>query len=197
MNTVPTPSCAAGKMAVPRPPFGSADTDMTPSATDRVLHWPDGVGTATTTTSCTCCGRTLQAGELLVRLSGGAAHPACARVAKADPADRVQDQVPVNTSASDAAPSTPEPAAGDGCPRCYPNHLVWENEPPPQPGSCRFDVRFPGWQLQVAAASLKDAAWEAEEAVREHAPSETVEIRCSAPASCGHPDVWVQIYTVM
>ena len=158
---------------------------------------------ATHTTTCVGCGRVLQAGDWQQVLNGRAAHAICAVFAQAASIDRTDDAPDVvdtagtPTDGPDPTPAatgqaSPEHTCGgqDGagghrstgqCPAAYPHHTELVNPPTLQSGECRFSVRFPGWTTDVVADSFEDAAWEAHEAVREHYPSQAVEVRCAGP----------------
>jgi hypothetical protein len=95
------------------------------------------------------------------------------------------------------AATTASHGCTDLCPEAYPNTMVWVDRPPLTSGECHFDVRFPGWTTDVTAQTLEDAAWAAQEAVLEHAPSETVEVRCAVRQHCAHPAEWIPIWQLM
>lgn len=82
-------------------------------------------------------------------------------------------------------------------PEAYPNTMVWENARALRQGECRFDVRFPGWTLDVVATNLRDAAEAAQNAVFDHLPTETVEVRCARSRHCNHPAEWIPIWQLV
>ncbi len=168
------------------------------------------------TTTCVGCGRVLQAGDWQQALHGRAAHAICAVFAQGpSKGERTGDAPAVGDGASTtpAGPKLTPAGAGQAsvqytcgdkgaaaehrgtehCPKAYPNHIELLTPRALAPGACLFDVRFPGWTTDVTATSLTDAAWAAEEAVREHAPSETAEVRCAQRQRCDHPAEWIPI----
>jgi hypothetical protein len=68
-------------------PTAPEPSRTTSASADRTHGSPcmDLVTTASCTAPCICCGRALQAGDLQMSLSGGAAHAACAAVAMVQP----------------------------------------------------------------------------------------------------------------
>lgn len=194
----PHPTPASGRTA-PTPP--SLDD---PQGATFASRWAADVVDAALTTTCISCGGILQVGQPQLLLAGRAAHAICAVfAAHSGSRDRdAKDTVPVSVNTGTRGPDDPSIGSvsliGAPCPACslkaYPHHLALPDEASGSTDShCRFEGRFPGWTFDLTAADLEAAAWEAQDVARDHAPSETLQLRCVHRRGCNHPEEWTLI----
>ena len=158
---------------------------------------------------CACCGRAMTTGDLQTQVHGTAVHADCAATALAPrevPGPAITSskhgqvtsvELSMVDEAGTQACDLQTSVGGDGRPGCYTHNLQLLDPSPVTAGGCTFEVRIPGWITDVTARNLADAAWAAQEVVREHTSYETVEVRCAQRRECDHPAQWNPIWQYM
>lgn len=165
---------------------------------------------------CVCCGRTVQAGQLQLRMAGRPAHVDCALTVRATTPSGIDGKRRTETLPATHGHCGHEsrrhehqtPRAQDDAgvqdwgvddvdDHRFPHQLVYVegHEPGVSDGDCSFEVRHAGWSSLVTAKSLSDAAWAAEAVAREHLPIQ-LEVRCANRSRCGHPPTWAPTWAV-